>query len=683
MKQARIPHIVGLRGVAVLLVILFHLGVPLFTGGYVGVDVFFVISGFLITGLISREVGLTGSFDFGAFYLRRARRILPTLFATLFFALIVGFLLLAPPDLQSLGDTTWRAALAIVNVQFWRESGYFDVSAGLKPLLHTWSLSIEEQFYLLWPLILLLALRARKIIPTFLIFLLLFLASYGLLLVFQGGGPAFMVSLLPALSDGPSTVFYLVPFRVFEFLTGAMTFLIYERTPRFKSGAMAFAGLLMVLVPSLCLSASTPGSAAYGLVPCIGAAILIYSGSSPWMSWLLGQGFLAATGEISYSLYLVHWPVIVFLAYYTGSPITWPLRGLALVVTVGLSVLMNRWVEEPFRYGVRRRALGSNRAFVVACIGFALGFFVIGEGINRQKGWPWRLSAQQQALARELADPKKFHLDHFGGALHGANGYFDPVDREHVDFVLIGDSHAEQYTQGLYDTLYRKDGAGVYVCHFGQIFLPGFRNSEQDDRFHEQFLALYDGVIRIGREHPDAVFILAQSWAGQLERASFRADASGPYARIGYDRAGMLLALSGIRKFKDALGSRHKLIVLGNVPGVPNGNGPLFTLLRPEFIPHPRYGKSAYANEQAHGYEINRLFEVELPKLDGVIYLDPYDVLARDGRPILLVNNAILYSDASHLSIEGSDLVANYFEKEMLNSLPESRRRSLASSRTQ
>lgn len=308
------PDIDGLRAIAVLAVVLHHLSAPLLPGGYVGVDVFFVISGYLITSIISREMA-EGRFSFASFYERRARRIFPALFAVLAATLVASYALLLPSDMMS----TLRAALGTVffgsNIVFWREmkEGYFAATdLALNPLLHTWSLSVEEQFYVFFPVLLLLCYRftRQQVVPV-----LLFSAMVSLV------GAALLVS------SKSVAVFFLSPFRAWELLAGSL--LALHTVPPLRSRMLreliAAAGLLAIVVACFVYDGGTtfPGLAA--LAPVLGTAALIHAGASgpSLAARLLQLPPMVWVGLISYSLYLWHWPLIVLTRYATGfEPIT-------------------------------------------------------------------------------------------------------------------------------------------------------------------------------------------------------------------------------------------------------------------------------------------------------------------------------------------------------------------------
>lgn len=216
----------GIRAIAIISVLLFHLDVTYFSGGFVGVDIFFVISGFLITNLIKKEIETTNSFSFKNFYIRRIRRLFPALVVVLMLTAIFSTLILSPTHLASFGGSLTSSILSISNMFFWIEADYFDVSAKVKPLLHTWSLTVEEQFYFIWPITLLVLLKLNKQwkIISFMVF-------FGLLSLymnerFDDGSIRFINNYLPSLkeyfADGSSTIFFLLPFRIYEFMIGAI-----------------------------------------------------------------------------------------------------------------------------------------------------------------------------------------------------------------------------------------------------------------------------------------------------------------------------------------------------------------------------------------------------------------------------------------------------------------------------
>ena len=327
----------GLRAIAVLSVVLFHAGVETFSGGFVGVDVFFVISGYLITTIIHREVA-AGSFSITRFYERRFRRILPAAAVMILTVLVAGELFFTPAHQDSLAKSALAAALFSSNIFFFLESGYFADPAHSMPLLHTWSLAVEEQFYLVLPLaMLLIAKYGRERYRTWL--WLLSIASL-----------AACVSLTEA---NASAAFYFGHTRAWELLAGGL--LAVNAVPAVRDQRsrelVALAGLLLVALSVLLFSELTvfPGLAA--LLPVLGTVMVIHSGThgATLVGRCLSVRPLVFIGLISYSLYLWHWPVVVFAQYYSVVSLSPAAISLVLITSFLLAVGSWRYIETPFR----------------------------------------------------------------------------------------------------------------------------------------------------------------------------------------------------------------------------------------------------------------------------------------------------------------------------------------------
>lgn len=351
------PDLDGLRSLAILPVVLYHYGLGMLSGGFVGVDVFFVISGFLITSLLLREID-AGKFSMVRFYERRARRILPALFFVLAVTTALAVLVLLPIDLENYGKSLVATAGFSSNVFFWREFGYFDRAAELKPLLHTWSLSVEEQFYILFPPFLLLIARLgrRRLVAT--------------LVVCLAG--SLVLSVL-AITRWPAAGFYLPVTRAWELLIGAL--LAAGAVPivanrRLRNGlSLVGIGLILFSAVSIEKSMAFPGWLA--ALPCLGAGLVIQTGLSGEAigNRILRWKPLVAIGLMSYSLYLWHWPLLVLAKYAANRELTLPELLVILLMTFGLAFVSWRYVERPFRG--RQSAVDRKRIFQLAGAGSA------------------------------------------------------------------------------------------------------------------------------------------------------------------------------------------------------------------------------------------------------------------------------------------------------------------------
>lgn len=288
----------GLRAVAVLPVVLYHSGLTVFSGGFVGVDIFFVISGYLITNIIWTEIR-SSDFSILRFYERRARRILPALFVVILATLVAGSIWSLPQQLAGIGASSAAAVLSVSNFYFWSQSGYFSPHAEMLPLLHTWSLGVEEQFYLIFPLGMVLLHRLKLNPPMVIAVAIAPLFAVGVYLSYT----------MPAVS------FYLLPARAWELLIGAVLALgivpkVHNRSLR---EAMGIGGLSIIGLAIFMIDPQMRFPGFVALAPCIGAAALIHSGHVPTVaSRLLSVRPMVFVGLISYSLYLWHWPLLAF-----------------------------------------------------------------------------------------------------------------------------------------------------------------------------------------------------------------------------------------------------------------------------------------------------------------------------------------------------------------------------------
>ena len=421
-----------MRALAVLPILLFHAGVPGFGGGYVGVDIFFVISGFLITSILVRDIE-GGSFTVADFYERRVRRIFPALLAVLAATLVAGIFLIMPSEAPDFGASVLGSLLFVSNIVFWSQSGYFGDAAAQKPLLHTWSLGVEEQFYIFFPLFLLFVDR-RSNRHRIAIVLVVVLASLGLCIV-----------LTP---DHQPAAFYLIPARAWELLTGAL--IAIGAVPRVDCKAvreaLAAGGIALILAAVFSFTEETnfPGAAA--ILPVAGSALIIAFCQGTATARLLSQPALVWTGRISYSLYLWHWPLIVFarrLGLLDGS-----LAGAAGAVAASLLIAYLSFVavETPFR-NRRRFALPRIAAFV----GTGSLLLILGGSVFAfsRDGLPQRFSPEMLVFDAGRTDksPRRETCHIFGGlvdpAARCALGGPDP------GIAVWGDSHGVEMSYAL------------------------------------------------------------------------------------------------------------------------------------------------------------------------------------------------------------------------------------------
>ena len=357
------PEIDGLRAVAVLAVILFHAGFPMFEGGYIGVDVFFVISGYLITKILINDFALK-RFSFVEFYERRARRIFPALVFTGVCTAITAWIILNPIELSKFGGDLIGVATFSSNVVFWKSGGYFEEASEINPLIHTWSLSVEEQWYILFPLILftLWRLSTKHVFSCLVIFAVV----------------SFLLSDWGA-RNMPAANFFLVPTRAWELLAGSITAFVIQKRGVCEGELLSALGGFLLLLSIAFLNKSTPFPSALTLLPVVGTVLIIMFGSpTTHITRLLSKNVLVGIGLISYSAYLIHQPIFAFTRLYIKSiNLSAALSAFLILISFGIAYLSWRYIENPIR---SRLVLSRKKTLMVAsavslatlgCIGLA------------------------------------------------------------------------------------------------------------------------------------------------------------------------------------------------------------------------------------------------------------------------------------------------------------------------
>lgn len=442
----------GLRAIAVLPVILFHAGFTAFSGGFVGVDIFFVISGYLITSIILSEME-QGKFSIVNFYERRARRILPALFFVMAATLPFAWMWLIPSEFKDFSKSIVAVMLFSSNILFWQTSGYFDTAVESKPLLHTWSLAVEEQYYVLFPILLLVAWRfGRRNLAALLLVLViasLMLAQY-------------------TTTMEPDASFYLLPTRGWELGIGALAALYMKKSERVElargwSEALAMLGLLLIAASIFVYDENTPFPSAYTLAPTIGTALIIlYCRPATLAGWLLTRRAMVGIGLVSYSAYLWHQPLFALARQRSAHEpglLTFTVLG---VLSLVLGYLSWRYVEAPFR---DRSRIGKSRVFSLSAVGMAV-FLCIGLAGYQTNGF--REREKWDGIEHAFDTQKQLGSGNRLCEQNEIDSAFGPQvcvigDRsKQPDGVLWGDSYAGALMHGL-DQELRRSGRAFYV----------------------------------------------------------------------------------------------------------------------------------------------------------------------------------------------------------------------------
>jgi peptidoglycan/LPS O-acetylase OafA/YrhL len=630
----------GLRAVAILPVVLFHARIPGFSGGYVGVDVFFVISGFLIAGIIAEEIG-RDSFSVAGFYERRARRILPALFTVIAVSFALAALIALPEAFAEFARSAVATTLFASNLYFWQATDYFSSAAEYRPLLHTWSLAVEEQFYIFFPWFLVLLLRWRRTwLP----------AAVALCAV------ASLAASILGTRLAPTAAFYLLPTRGWELLLGvalALNLVPPLGSQRLREAA-AFAGMAMIVAAVALFDAQTPFPGAAALLPCLGTALLIHAGSGAetLVGRLLSLRWMVFVGLISYSLYLWHWPVLAFLRQGYGSVALPPAVALAAVAaSVLLAVLSWRFVERPFR---QRGRIGRAQIFRLAA-GGSVAVLALGLVVSALQGLPWRIDATTQALAATAQDREEIRqacMDRLPDdrlCVVGRPGATPSV-------LLWGDSHAGALMPALEVALDAAGLSGYVASHSACAPLLGVRradayNADHCVRFNDALLRMVEA--RAGEIH---TVVLAGRWPLNVsgERApgedgapavlaSLEPAGSDPAGNAAIFRRGLAAMVARLKA------SGLRVVILGGVPEI-GWDVPALLASRLRLglplppVPMLDEVKARHADADAILAAVAREEGAEVVPLVPLLCRPACDVRERD---------LLLYADDDHLSIRG------------------------------
>jgi peptidoglycan/LPS O-acetylase OafA/YrhL len=638
-KAAYRPDVDGLRAIAIISVVLYHYGFWPFTGGFVGVDVFFVISGFLITGLIHREM-TEGRFSIRHFYERRIRRIFPALFVMLAVATIAAALLLFPSDFERYADSLFATAFFASNFEFWRETGYFDVSAEWKPLLHLWSIAVEEQFYVVFPaLLLLIGTRSRSKL------LIVTGALFVLSLVFS----------IWAVPNTPATAFYLLPSRFWELMLGALLALaqLPQPTSRIAREGIGIVGFGLIAAAVFTYTRWQPFPGAYALMPCVGAALLIYAGETSTLTHrALSAKPVVFVGLISYSLYLWHWPLLVFTQTALNRVLL-PWESCALVaMSFALAALSWRFVEQPFRH---RTARGRHPLFAGAAAAMALTA-LCGFGVASANGLPQRMQpAIRNILAEERNHEPRMDICFGLTAPDVSAGRLCRIGSKRAttpSFILWGDSHADAVLPAVQKVAEEHGRAGLFAATNSCAPLLGVMRPDA-----LPCAPFNDAVAKLALHPEIRDVILDARWS---KNAYGTAPGEGDGRIYPYDDEGKgtdLVSTEAVfyrgleRTVRTLTNAGKHVTIIASVPepgysvprvmahlrmeknwGTPTGD-------LKEFLAHQKF---IFATMQA------------MQKKYGVRVLYPHQILCASGACELARNDRPLYRDEHHLSVFGA-----------------------------
>jgi peptidoglycan/LPS O-acetylase OafA/YrhL len=655
------PDIDGLRALAVLPVILFHANL-FFPGGFVGVDVFFMISGYLITQIIERELQAR-RFSVLVFYQRRIRRIFPALFVMFAVTSLTAYLFMPPLELKDFGQTLLASSAFYSNFHFWRQSGYFAPTSEYAPLLHTWTLSVEEQFYLCWPLCLGVLTRIAKS---------------------KWKVPATVFGLLGSLmlsahwvSAKPNAAFYLLPSRAWELALGALlsfpsVSIILARIPRKIASVASLTGILYLGLATITYDNLTPFPGFAAMLPCVGAALVIAAGvGGPSTGGrILSLRPLVWTGLISYSLYLWHWPILVFGRLIANHKLN-AVERCSLIVLIFIAAWLSwRFVESPFRNV--RVARSESKSWVVGGLGTSAVFVAVGLFLFVRNGLPARGpdvgSFVRDAAAGEISFGQTPCFVQ-GASLPSTNacllGASSPEST--YEAVLWGDSHAAHLAPAFSDIGQR---LGVTIREItkagcppipGVRFFPAYYMWAECPAFNEAALRTLLGNKRV------KVVVLAARWDAMVEAPveAYSGNAAlltlnGTCPSVNGSR--QLLVVS-LRKLLTALvDSGRQVILVGEVP---------LPLAVDSIVWAPFNRRDESFCEKAQVTELSeteglvdqalRNAAANLQPQVQIVY--PYNYVCVEQKCMVKDNGRLLYVDDSHLSYAGIRLIESSLEK--------------------
>lgn len=660
-RMKHYPFIDGLRAVAVLPVILFHFNIANVTGGYVGVDIFFVISGFLITGLIASQIS-EKQFSIIHFYERRARRILPALFVMCLLSTIGALALLMPNHFIQFSRSLLGVAGFVSNFVFVRWTGYFTDTGSTNPLLHTWSIAIEEQFYVLFPLLLYALHRFFKdgAYAVRSAIYILFAISFALNLAF--------------LTDSPKHAFYLLDTRAWELLAGSILALHLKDIPlsRYTAEALSGAGILILLLCFFMYDRNTPFPGLAALPPCLATMFLLWSNTrhETVTGKILSNKLCVGIGLISYGLYLYHWPIVVFMRYYLRHE---PNTLLLLPVIFILSTLSYFYIEKPVRTGVRLR---KNSIFWFSTAGLASLALVGMLGLDT-RGFSSRFDSTVLQLAAAATDenPLKCATYYRRHVMTDAVCKIGDLQKPLPEFFLWGDSHAYVMTPAFEALALKHKMSGL--AHSASICPPLIGTEQADHTVNPSCKKTTDAALEIMRRDRIKNVIIVSRWdvyalgweknGIETERDPFMAFTTADGQQLVGKEAFAAAFAETVRKLTEM---GVNVWIVKQVP--PQVIDPPSALALAQYLArNPKNLERSYGEILKRRSFIDAVFS-ETAARYPLNFIDPAEQFCPQRKTCLLTSeNHSLYSDSSHLSHYGALWSQNMLQPFFKSLLPQ------------
>ena len=651
------PEIDGLRAFAVLPVILYHAGFKIFSGGYVGVDIFFVISGYLITNIILNEIS-NGKFKIITFWERRARRILPALFFIMLIIIPFSLLVMMPDDTKQFFESLMSISIFSSNFFFMFKSGYFETTTQLKPLIHTWSLSIEEQYYLIFPIFIMFAWKYFKgfILPVLFI---VFIFSLGL---------SHWASLYK-----PHIAFYLMPTRAWELLLGVFSSYYFFYNKNFflnnltLTNLLSILGFFCIILSIIIYSDSTPFPGIYALLPTLGTLlIIIFCDKKTILYKFLCQRFFIGMGLISYSAYLWHQPIFAFLKYRSLSEPSLLNLILAIFLIIPLSYLTYLFIEKPFR---NKKFLNTKKIFMLASV-FSIFFLIIGYYGYKKEGFPKRLSSFQTILLKETTETfvncqNKNLKNIFDNQVCIAGN-----NQGDIKYAIIGDSHAQMLAPPIIEIANKQKKRTIIMVKGGCPPIQGVKIARGNSKVGV-CKDLADVQFKYIKENNIKTVFFISRWSLYLDKKDFDNNKSAYFIitednrnqSIEDTRINFIGFLNkSIKKYKE-LGVRVILIEqipvqkINPVKNIININQKNINSITNKF--------SVKKTETSQYLLYSNTLIKQLAKLNSIESINFTNDLCNDLKCNIMKDKKFLYREESHLNKYGALSLINRFEQIM------------------
>lgn len=614
------PDIDGLRAIAVLSVLGFHAAPGRLPSGFIGVDIFFVISGYLISSIIFKAFE-TDTFSFTDFYSRRIKRIFPALLIVLLSSLAIGYFILVDEQIKELSKHTVGGVGFVSNLMLWHESGYFDNAADFKPMLHLWSLGIEEQFYIIWPLCLwfLWKVKFNYLIAAF------FIATISLVLNIY------------LVNSNPVAAFYSPLTRFWELLVGVvLAYFSIFRKQAFAIKSLEYlnivstTGVVLLAIGFVFLNKEKSFPGWWALLPTVGSAFVIWAGPSAWFNRvILSNRLLVWFGLISFPLYLWHWPLLSFLRILEGTEVAQWKRAGAVIVAILLAWMTYKLVEKPIRQDTQRRGTLSLLVSLMCVVGLVGCYGYLANGFEGRSNAPKVANVGETGhfyffdkTSKKFFPCTPLDIQKAAGEWNGFVRCFQSKNRVKNNFAIVGDSHAEHLFPGLAASLPEKN-----VVFYGKGSLPFVSNKEFDRIFEEIF------------ENKNITeVILTANWSEKLK--------GYPVDKLKYEMAETITKLT-------ASGKKVYL----------TDDSPTFSFMpdRCKYVGRLGLENKCLEEDRFTNSGYLPIFESLAIKYDSTNFklIRTYEFFCQHGSCFMARDGALLFRDEHHLNVVGSTLLAS------------------------